>query len=268
MSNTNTIRVDGVAKYYDPAEKLDAIGGVLFWLNAIFSFIMPYSAATIGEELGRVLQAIFLVSVLVYFAISQILNLYLVPRAELMRRKQLISNSFGIPLSQDNTSLYYNNSYSPSVKRLGANTMENALFSKEIASKMLVRKRIIIFGYLFMWLLAFSLRHNNLELLTWITQLVFSGEILAGWLKLEILRFRHDRIYDELYSHFLHELGQNSPSAVANILNAFVSYESAKSNAGILLSTKEFQKLNPTLSKRWLSIRQKLGMEDKINLGH
>lgn len=140
--------------------------------------------------------------------------------------------------------------------------MENALFSKEIAAKMLVRKRLVIFGYLFAWLLAFSLRHNNLELLSWITQLVFSGEIIAEWLKLETLRFHHERTYDELYSHFLHKLGQDSSRAVANVLNAFVSYEAAKSNAGILLSTEDFKKLNPILSERWENICQKLDMQN------
>ncbi|MBL1176812.1 hypothetical protein [Pantanalinema sp. GBBB05] len=262
MSNTNITRIDEVSQYYAPAEKLGSIGMILFWLNTVLSFIMPYSASILGKEWSGMLQSIFLVLVLVYFSISQISSLYLVPRAELMRRKQLLSDSFGIPLSQEHTSLYYNNSFSPSVQRLGANTMENALFSKEIALRMLVRKRFIIVGYLLGWLLAFSLRHNNLELLTWITQLVFSGEIIAEWLKLEILRFRHERTYDELYSHFLHKLGQDSPRAIANVLNAFVSYEAAKSNAGILLSIDDFQKLNPILSERWKSICQKLDMQN------
>ena len=96
----------------------------------------------------------------------------------------------------------------------------------------------------------------------WITQLVFSGEILVGWLKLEILRFRYERTYDELYSHFLHKLGEDSPRAAANVLNAFVTYESAKSTAGIFLSTNDFQKLNPVLSKRWANICQELDMKN------
>lgn len=262
MSNVSLTRVDEVSQYYAPVEKLGTVSLILFWLNAVLSFTMPYSASILGKEWSNVLQSIFLVLVLIYFSISQISSLYSVPRAELMRRKQLLSDSFGVPLSQEHTSLYYNNSFSPSVQRLGANTMENALFSKEIASIMLFRKRFIIFGYLLAWLLAFSLRHNNLELLTWITQLVFSGEILAEWLKLEILRLRYERTYDELYSHFLHNLGQGSPRAIANVLNAFVSYEAAKSNAGILLSTDDFQKLNPILSERWKRICQELEMHN------
>ncbi|MEC4806937.1 MAG: hypothetical protein SAJ12_15650 [Jaaginema sp. PMC 1079.18] len=262
MSNTSTTRVDEVSKYYAPAEQLGTISIVLFWLNAALSFIMPYSASILDKEWSSFLQVIFLILVLIYFSAFQISSLYLGPRAELMRRKQLLSDSFGIPLSQDHTSLYYNNSFSPSLQRLGASTMENALFSKEIASRMLIRKRLIISGYLLVWLLVFSLRHNNLDLLTWITQLVFSSKILAEWLKLEVFRFRCERVYNELYSHFLHKLGQDSSRAIANVLDAFVSYEAAKSNAGILLSTKNFQKLNPTLSERWKSICQKLDMQN------
>lgn len=261
MSNASPARVDEVSQYYAPAEKLESIGTILFWLNTVMSFIMPYSASTLGKEWSTVLQSLFLILVLIYFCLSQISSLYLVPRAELMRRKQLLSDSFGIPLSQDYTSLYYNNSFSPSVERLGANTMENALFSKEIVSRMLARKRFIIVGYLLTWFSAFALRHNNLELLTWITQVVFSGEIIVKWLKLEILRASHERTYEELYSYFLNKLGQGSPIAIANVLNAFVSYEAAKSNAGILLSTDDFQKLNLSLSDRWENICKKLDMQ-------
>ncbi|MBE9006662.1 hypothetical protein IQ259_16710 [Fortiea sp. LEGE XX443] len=261
MNNKSTQKLDEVSQYYAPIKKLETISMVLFWSNAALSLAIPYSVSIIGKAGTGIFQVFFLVLVLIYFSISQVSSLYLVPRAELMRRKQLLSDSFGVPLSQDHTSLYYNNSFSPSVQRLGANTMENALFSKEIASRMLGRKRIIIFGYLLAWLFAFFLRHDHLELLAWITQLVFSGEIIAEWLKLEILRFRYERTYDDLYSHFLHKIGQDSSHATANVLNSFVNYEAAKSSAGILLSTDDFEKLNPTLSKRWEKICQELDMK-------
>lgn len=186
---------------------------------------------------------------------------YLVPKAERMRRKQMLSDAFGTPISHDKTSLYYNNDYTPSVQRLGANTMENSLFSKEIASEMLCEKRLFTGGYAVLWILAFSLRHNNLEILTWITQILFSGEIVAQWLNLEILRIRHDRIYERLHHHFLHEIGGDSPKAIATVLDAFVAYESAKSSAGLLLSSKVFEKLNPSLTKKWCQIRQELNMD-------
>ncbi len=177
-----------------------------------------------------------------------------------MRRKQVLSDAFGTPLTHDKTSLYYNNEYSPSVQRLGANTMENAFFSKEITARMLWKNRFITGGYLVTWLLAFALRHNNLEGLTWITQLVFSAEIVALWLNLEVLRFRYEHVYDQLHAHFLHEIGEDSHRAIATVLASFVDYESAKSSAGILLSTKVFNKLNPSLSEKWKQIRRDLKM--------
>jgi hypothetical protein len=192
----------------------------------------------------------------------------LVPKAERIRRKQLLSDAFNTHLTHDRTSLYYNNEYSPSVQRLGANTMENSLFSKEIAYKMLVRKRWIVGFYLVAWLFAFALRHSSLELITWITQLVFSGEIIAGWLKLECLCFRHERTYEQLHAHFLNGIGGDHPRAIANVLDAFVEYESAKASAGALLSSKIFNKLNPELTKKWEQIRNDLRMNSQqINAG-
>ena len=128
---------------------------------------------------------------------------------------------------------------------------------------MLVRKRWVIGFYLVAWFLAFALRHNNLALITWITQLVFSGEIIAGWLKLECLRLRHERTYEQLHAHFLHGIGGDQPRAIANVLDAYVAYESTKAAAGMLLSSKIFEDLNPELTKRWEQIKHDLKMDSQ-----
>ncbi len=264
MTETHPPRVDEVAKYYKPTRALATIRTSLFWSSATLSLMIPYAGSLLGSTLQSVLQAVFLVLVVVYFVLSQVIRFGFVPRAERMRRMQLLSDSFGAPLSHDRTSLYYNNQYSPSMQRLGANTMENAFFSKEIAAKMLARKRLLTGGYLIAWLVAFALRHDNLALLTWITQLVFSGEILTEWLKLEILRIHHERTFEQLHSHFLQEIGTDSPRAIAEVLDAFVAYEATKSTAGILLSTKLFQQLNPILTTQWEQIKRDLKMESGV----
>ena len=259
MNEANKIRIDEVSQYYNPAAKIGFVCFILFWVNTFLSFCMLFSSV-FESSVQNILQALFIVSVIIHFVISQINRFYLVPRAERMRRKQMVSDAFGITLSHDKTSLYYNNEYSPSVKRLGANTMENALFSKEVAASMLCPKRIVTGGYIAVWILAFALRHNNINVLLWITQAVFSGEIIVQWLNLEVLRFRHERTYEKLHAHFLHEIGENSQRAIATILDAFVAYESAKSSAGYLLSTKVFNKLNPKLTATWNQIRHELNM--------
>jgi hypothetical protein len=253
-------RVDDVGKHYVPIARLGKGTGALFWIIAVLSLSMPYTQSVLGAAPHAALRSVFLVLVIVHFTLSQVSRLYLIPKAERMRRKQLLSDAFGTRLTHDRTSLYYNNEYSPSVERLGANTMENALFSKEVAGKMLDHKRWTVGLYLVAWLLAFALRHDNLGLIAWITQLVFSGEIVAGWLKLECLHFRHERTYDQLHAHFLHGIGGNEPRAIADVLDAFVAYESAKASAGALLSSKIFDEINPELTRKWEQIKKDLGM--------
>lgn len=258
MTNTNAERVDEISQYYAPVIGLGKISELIFWIYVALSFIIPYSASIFGKTPTDIIQICFFLLVLGYFGISQISSLYYFSRAEIERRKQLLSNSLGVSLSCNDTEKYYNNKFEPSIKRLGANTMENALFSEAIASKMLEKRRFIIVGYLVVWLIVLVVRHSSLELIAWITQLVFSSQIIAKWLKLEILRFRCKQMYQELYDYFLLKSEQNSPNEIATVLNAYATYEAAKSDAGILLSTKDFNELNPTLSIKWEKICQKL----------
>ena len=73
-----------------------------------------------------------------------------------------------------------------------------------------------------------------------------------------MLHFRCSQAYEWFYAYFLNSVGEDTPEGVATILNAFSAYESAKSEAGITLSTKSFKKLNDTLTIEWQEIRKKL----------
>ncbi|WP_431064833.1 hypothetical protein [Methylotuvimicrobium sp.] len=259
MSTENINRIDEVSRYYSPAAKLVLIGASLFWINASLSLSILFSEI-LPSLLQSLIPSVFIASVLIQFVVSQINRFYLIPKAERIRREQMLSDAFGAHLSHDKTSLYYNNDYSPSVKRLGANTMENSLFSSEVAAKMLVSKRLLVGIYLVVWVLVFSSRDIDLDVIIWITQIVFSGEIIVQWLNLEVLRFRQERTYEKLHAHFLHDIGDDSQRAIATILDSFVAYEVAKSSASYLLSTKVFNELNPELTKKWEQVRSELKM--------
>jgi len=260
MSNAAIARVDEVSQYYVPAVKAATADSYLFWIIAIASLCMP--KITMLDALAQnIITALFIVLVVAHFVVNQLSRLCLVPKAEKKRRQQMLSDAFGSPISCDKTSLYYNNDYSPSVMRLGANTMENSLFSKEVAAKMLVKSRLVISLYMIIWLFIFSFHHGDVDILIWITQLVFSGAIIANWLTLEIFKNRCENVYEQLHTHFLHEVGAGNEKAVAAVLDSFASYEAAKSSAGILLSSKAFNQLNLPLTQKWEQIRMALKME-------
>jgi len=253
-------RRDDVSRYYESAACLNKATGILFWFIAGMSFVLPSSQSLFGSTWHGILQSAFLVTTLVHLSLSLVSRLYLIPKAERIRRRQMLSDAFDTNLVHERTNLYYNNPYLPSIDRLGASTMENALFSKTVAERMLVRQRWIIGCYIVAWLVALIPRHNNLELITWLTQIVFSGDILSGWLKLECLRLRHERTYEQLHTHFLHDIGSSETRALADVLDAFVAYEATKASAGVLLSSKIFDQVNPVLTEEWEQIKTDLKM--------
>lgn len=261
MSENSQNRVDEVSCYYETVNRIGKWSGYLFWLIAILSLGIPYIIPECNATVTSSIQPIFICLVLLHFGLAQISRFYLLPRAERKRRQQLLSDSFGAPLSHDRTVDYYNNDYAPNMVRLGANTMENAFFSKQIAATMLPSKRLITFVYMILWVFLFALPDCKPETLMWITQLVFSTEVFIQWLTLELLRRAYKGTYDELHSLFLNDINGESPKAIATILDSFTSYEAAKHSAGFLLSSKVFFKENPKLTEKWNQIRTDLKME-------
>jgi hypothetical protein len=261
MNDNPQNRVDEVSLYYESIKTVGKWSGYLFWLIAVFSLFIPYITPEVNPTVLSKIQPTFICLVLLHFGLAQISRFYLLPRAERKRRQQLLSNSFGAPLSHDRTAHYYNNEYAPNIVRLGANTMENAFFSKEVSAKMLPPKRIITVSYMILWIFLFALPGTKPATLMWITQLVFSTEVVVQWLTLELLRSAYKGTYDELHSLFLNEINGKSSKAIATILDSFTSYEAAKHSAGFLLSSKVFFKENPKLTEKWNQIRNDLKME-------
>lgn len=259
MNTTSNQRVDEVAPTYEPARRLDAACGWLYYVLVLLSFLILFPSWFNGTG-NAILKVSFLVLSSALFIGFLLGKLYLIPAAERVRRKQLLANAFGAMLTPEQTTKYYNNGFQPSLQRLAANVMENAHFGKEVSKLMLVSVRIKTFVYLAAWLAVLAGRHESMDIVLWITQLVFSADILAYWLSLECLRHRHERVYEGLYQHFLHGHSQNNPKASASILDAFASYEAAKAAAGVLLDSKIFFRENPRLSEKWTDNCKKLGI--------
>ena len=115
---------------------------------------------------------------------------------------------------------------------------------------------IFAFGFF-----AILYRDTGLGLLLILTQILFSGDILIRWLKIEVLRARNESIYEKLYSLFLNKVESEDRKHIGSILDAFASYEAAKSSASIKQSTKIFNKINQKLTREWNGIRDRLGIE-------
>ncbi|MBA3069925.1 MAG: hypothetical protein FP825_15750 [Hyphomonas sp.] len=256
MPKVDTVRDN----HYKPIEQSEAVGGGLFWVISILSIAALFVDKSAYPLAYDILQVVFIVCVLLFFFQGQIQKLYLFPRAEDKRRQELLSNSFGVALTHEQTVGYYNNDQTNPLKRLAASVMESTFFTHGIIRKMLVGQRTKTLGYFVVYLIAVLNRSTSLELLAVAAQAVFSEDIIARWLRMEWLRYRTEQVFEHLNRLFTGKPAFSRPPAQSQAIDLFSFYETTKSTAAILLSSNVFHKNNVRLTGEWEQIRERLGL--------
>jgi hypothetical protein len=256
MSEIDTVG----SKFYKPLQTSEKIGDFLFWIISTLSIAVLFIDKVTHAFLLDTLKIALIVLTIAFFLQGQIHKLYFFPRAEDRRRQDLLSNSFGVTLIHEGTVGYYNNDQINSMKRLAASVMESAFFTSEISRAMLVGQRAKTLGYLAIYVIALLNRSTDLELLAVAAQALFGGEIIAKWLRMEWLRMRSEQTFDNLNRLFNSRPAFTRSAAQSEALNLFSFYETAKSTAAILLSSKIFHKKNVKLTQEWEKIRSSVGL--------
>ncbi|KZD43496.1 hypothetical protein COE92_16335 [Bacillus wiedmannii] len=251
-----TQRIDSLDRYYNKVNTFKSVSTLLFWLNALLSLGIFFVDKM--EMFKDILTTVFIIMTVLYFVIDNYLSVFLIPNVEEKRRTHLLSNSFGIQLDNETTNEYYNNNLEPSIMRLGANILENSLFAKKVTSEMVKGERIIILLYVLIWIGCLSMRNNDLELISIISQTLFASTLIPSYVRLEILCLQNQKIHDELYRVFLLQKNTPQKKIIPLVLDAFVKYESAKAYSGVKQSTKVFRKINPDVTREWENIKQNL----------
>jgi hypothetical protein len=254
-------KVDTVGdNYYKPLELAEAVGGWLFWIVSILSIAALFVDKDAYPLPYDILEIAFILLALLFFIQGQAQKLYFFPRAEDKRRQELRSNSYGVSLTHEETVGYYNNDQTNPLKRLAASVMESTFFTREITRKMLVGQRTKTFGYLAIYLVAILNRSTNLELLAVAAQVLFSEDIISRWLRMEWLRIRSEQVFDNLNRLFTGKQAFSRFSVQLQAIDLFSFYETTKSTAAILLSSKLFHEHNARLTQEWEQIRGRLGI--------
>ncbi|MBR8219831.1 hypothetical protein [Burkholderia vietnamiensis] len=249
MSNADPIR----KRYFDDVELADTATDWLFYVGAVLSVLSLLLDKSAYPRIYDWVQVGFLIDAVVLFVLGQVSRLYLTPRAEDKRRQDFFGRAFHVSLSHEVTDGYYNNDARDPNRKLAAQLLENSLFSKTIALSMARFERIKLLVYAVLWLICVINRQSDLGVILAASQVVFSEQLVSRWLRLEWLRMRFEKTYDDVYRLF-----QSRPAAstfAAMALDSLTSYEAAKSTAGITLSSGTFDKLNPSISNEWTSIK-------------
>lgn len=252
MSKSDPIR----SNYYDFVQRAERISDGLFYINVALSIATLLIEQKRYPEAYDFVLLFFCLSVTAMFTLSLVLKVYLTPRAEDKRRQDFFGSACAVNLTHQQTDGYYNNDFKEPIKRMAAQVLENSLFSKTIALKMARRERIKVVGYALIWSVLVHYRKTELGWIVVASQVLFSEQILFKWIRLEWLRIRCDRTFDDVYKLFL-----NQPSGAqfkAHALDAVTMYETSKASAGVTLSSKLFDRLNGELSAEWDKIKTTL----------
>lgn len=258
MANQPT-KIDPIrTRYYQPLEVAESCLHWLFYLVAALSVSALMVERALSPKLYDFVQGSFVVGVLAVFFTGLGIRLYWTPRAEDKRRQELLSNSFSVALTHEQTSGYYNNDQTNPFRRLCASLLENSFFSKHVILTMARWERIRIAVYALIWIVALLNRATDLALAAAMAQAVFSEQIISKWIRLEWLRMRFERIYDSLYRFVQTMPNFDTDEFRVHALETFGDYETGKGYGGITLSARIFERLNPSLSAEWAEIRKTL----------
>lgn len=254
MSRSDPIRTN----YFDAVLRAEKVSNWLFYANALLSFCTLLVDQKAHPDAYDMVLLLFSISVVGMFVLGLILRLYLTPRAEDKRRQDFFSSACNVSLIHQQTDGYSNNDFKDPIKRMAAQVLENSLFSKEIAQRIAHVERGKVEVYALIWLVLLHNRRTDLGWIVAASQALFSEQILSKWLRLEWLRDRFEKTFDDVFKLF-----QTRPAVAqfqAHALHALSMYETAKANASITLSSEIFDDLNATLSAEWDKVKSTLRM--------
>lgn len=239
--------------YFDIIEKVDKWANRLFLLGALLSIASTFVSETLHPKVSGWLQTVFLVTVVGLFAIDLAVKLYLSPRAADARTKDFLSHAYGPNLSTVRTQNYYNNNAPFGVKKVAAQTFENTLFTKQICRKMFNQQIFLVALYMVIFAIGLANRDTPLTLWCAAAQVLFGEQIIVRFIRLWWLRSRAEQIHEELRQ--LYVISTNGIQFDTIAMDAYTRYETSKATVGITLSSKIYEKLNPSLTNEWNQLR-------------
>jgi hypothetical protein len=208
----------------------------------------------------RIVEPILLVATIVGLFLEFLTRTFQNEGNRLLRGSQL-ANALAVPLGPDAPEGYYNNPFPPSVNRLAATTLENAIFSRAILRKMLNRERLHSGLYVCLFLFLIAFRGTSMSWILLLSQTIFSADVVGHWLRMERFEKNVARIEQRLRQFFIQGVAGKEKTKLAIALIAFSDYECAKDEAAMPLDGKTFEKLNPRLSKEWEELKTALKIE-------
>lgn len=254
-------------EFYVPLARAERVTDGAFFLAGVLSIAVLLIDRAGYPQIYDAVQASFVVLVIVFFVSGLVVRTYFSARAQSNRAADFVSNAFLVPVISTPSTGYYNTTGTDPYRRMGSALLENALFTKAIVKSMLVFERLLISVYVLVWLWAALSRATDLGIVAMVAQVLFSEQLVSRWVRMEWLRARVERVYDDIYRLFQSTTDAKCKEFCALVVEGVIRYETSKAQAGVSLSSRKFHKLNHDLSEQWTTIATQLGIGPSSGVG-
>lgn len=228
----------------------DWSNGILAVTTIVAISSMVFEDQLKSDGLTDKVNALNSLLILAYFVLDLTI-LYLLQKAEMLRRLVFIDNSFGVNLTGKKSAGYFTNeSLTPGVYKMAVNCFENSFFSHFVSSKMLIRLVIKNVPIAAIFIAAASM--GEAKIVNLIFQLSLPVVLVQQLVKMAFYVTTTETVLDNFKTLFS-DLRGNRPSDLRTpeILRNVIQYETNISWGSIPLSSSLFEKFNDELSREW-----------------
>lgn len=246
--NTPTDRLDPVERHYLQVETFESQADWLSWfaIAAFAMYVVLHIAHSTWDAHAKLAFVIMTCLSVVWGYWSRFA---MQPVADRLRRRLLITDATGIPLTSAAQRYYWNNTETASLRRVLLNLAENTFFVPRLLRPELNKQIILVMALSLT--LFFSIRFGTVEVIELVAVLILFSDLLLGKLvrtAWSLIRMR--QLHLEIVAALrIKDPGQIRLAAMA--LYLLGEYEYIKSRANCRTSTHTFRRLNPRLSLQW-----------------
>lgn len=247
---------------FEQSKTFSKYAEITLWISTIL-LVVAFVLKTINgnwiniSELITNINCFFIIAFVILSFISDIIFY----QASIQRREDFIDNSFETTIAENRSSEYYTNeNITSGIYKMAVNGFENSLFTYNIANKM--TSSLWVKNILFaVFILTFAIFGYNGAFILLI-QLTLPILLLQQAIKHTLFVYRMRRVFENYRRLFndLKNVDDSKPKRPEIILNV-LDYETTLTYGAILLDTKLYDKLNPSLSTRWIELKNEYSIE-------
>jgi len=247
---------------FEQSKSFSKYSEITLWISTIL-LVIAFALKEFNADWSNISGVITNINCffIVAFAVLSFISETIFYQASIQRREDFIDNSFETTLAENRSQEYYtNDNIASGIYKMAVNGFENSLFTYNIAKKMTAPLWLknILFAVL---ILSFSIFGYS-SAFTLLIQLTLPILLLQQAIKHTLFVYRIKRVFENNRRLFndlknLNDSKQKRPEIILNVLD----YETTLTYGAILLNSKIYNEMNPSLSITWNEIKQEYNIE-------